>query len=72
MSFLITFHLVLNVEIMQQCILLTYESNDGVRLVDNHILEAIVNMKEQKGSDKGAIISYMEVFLLDFSNDCKI
>ncbi|WVZ21859.1 hypothetical protein V8G54_000403 [Vigna mungo] len=30
------------------------------RLVDNHILEAIVNMKEQKGSDKGAIISYME------------
>ncbi|KAK7346892.1 hypothetical protein VNO80_21416 [Phaseolus coccineus] len=30
------------------------------RLVDNHILEAIVNMKEQKGSDKGAIISYIE------------
>nr|KYP47378.1 Histone H1 [Cajanus cajan] len=30
------------------------------RLVDNHILEAIVNMKEQKGSDKAAIISYIE------------
>ncbi|XP_052727816.1 telomere repeat-binding factor 2 isoform X2 [Vigna angularis] len=32
----------------------------NIQLVDNHILEAIVNMKEQKGSDKGAIISYME------------
>ncbi|KAK7386358.1 hypothetical protein VNO78_26543 [Psophocarpus tetragonolobus] len=30
------------------------------RLVDNHILEAIVNMKEQKGSDKAAIASYIE------------
>ncbi|KAL9326850.1 hypothetical protein ACSQ67_007495 [Phaseolus vulgaris] len=32
----------------------------NIQLVDNHILEAIVNMKEQKGSDKGAIISYIE------------
>ncbi|KAH1250067.1 Telomere repeat-binding factor 1 [Glycine max] len=30
------------------------------RLVDNHILEAIVNMKEQKGSDKVAIASFIE------------
>ncbi|KAK7263258.1 hypothetical protein RJT34_30845 [Clitoria ternatea] len=30
------------------------------RLGDNHILEAIVNMKEPKGSDKAAIASYME------------
>lgn len=37
--------------------------NDG-RLGDNHVLEAIVNMKEPKGSDKAAIASYIEVFLL--------
>ncbi|XP_057417906.1 telomere repeat-binding factor 2-like [Lotus japonicus] len=30
------------------------------RLGDNHILEAIVNMKEQKGCDKVAIASYLE------------
>ncbi|KAL2322846.1 hypothetical protein Fmac_027225 [Flemingia macrophylla] len=30
------------------------------RLVDNHILEAIVNLKEQKGSDKASILSYIE------------
>ncbi|KAG4943511.1 hypothetical protein JHK82_047672 [Glycine max] len=30
------------------------------RLVDNHILEAIVYMKEQKGSDKAAIASFIE------------
>jgi len=35
--------------------------NDG-RLGDNHVLEAIVNMKEPKGSDKAAIASYIEVF----------
>ncbi|KAH1202459.1 Single myb histone 6 [Glycine max] len=29
-------------------------------LVDNHILEAIVYMKEQKGSDKAAIASFIE------------
>lgn len=37
--------------------------NDG-RLGDNHVLEAIVNMKEPKGSDKAAIASYIEVFYL--------
>ncbi|KAL5187481.1 Telomere repeat-binding factor 2 [Glycine soja] len=31
-----------------------------IKLVDNHILEAIVNMKEQKGSDKVAIASFIE------------
>ncbi|XP_004509061.1 telomere repeat-binding factor 2 isoform X2 [Cicer arietinum] len=30
------------------------------RLGDNHVLEAIVNMKEPKGSDKAAIASYIE------------
>ena len=53
-------------------ILLTYESSNVGRLVDNHILEAIVNMKEQKGSDKVAIASFIEVFVLHFTNDCKI
>lgn len=45
---------------------------DGGRLGDNHILEAIVNMKEQKGCDKVAIASYLEVFVLYFTYDCKI
>jgi hypothetical protein len=36
--------------------------NDG-RLGDNHVLEAIVNMKEPKGSDKAAIATYIEVFM---------
>lgn len=40
--------------------------NDG-RLGDNHVLEAIVNMKESKGSDRDAIASYIEVFLLYFT-----
>ncbi|XP_025982096.2 MYB transcription factor MYB85 isoform X1 [Glycine max] len=31
-----------------------------IKLVDNHILEAIVYMKEQKGSDKAAIASFIE------------
>ncbi|KAK2410472.1 hypothetical protein P8452_71476 [Trifolium repens] len=30
------------------------------RLGDNHVLEAIVNMKEPKGSDKAAIATYIE------------
>ncbi|CAL5197800.1 unnamed protein product [Lathyrus oleraceus] len=30
------------------------------RLGDNHVLEAIVNMKDPKGSDKAAIASYIE------------
>ncbi|CAJ2635263.1 unnamed protein product [Trifolium pratense] len=30
------------------------------RLGDNHVLEAIVNMKESKGSDKAAIATYIE------------
>lgn len=51
---------------MLSCILiLTYVTlclNDG-RLGDNNVLEAIVNMKEPKGSDKAAIASYIEVFL---------
>jgi len=51
---------------MLSCILiLTYATaclNDG-RLGDNNVLEAIVNMKEPKGSDKAAIASYIEVFL---------
>ncbi|XP_058765333.1 telomere repeat-binding factor 2-like isoform X1 [Vicia villosa] len=33
--------------------------NDG-NLGDNHVLEAIVNMKDPKGSDKAAIASYIE------------
>lgn len=37
--------------------------NDG-NLGDNHVLEAIVNMKDPKGSDKAAIASYIKVFLL--------
>lgn len=72
MSLLMAFNLVLIAEIMQQYILLTYESNNDDRLVDNHILEAIVNMKEQKGSDKAAIASYIEVFQFNFTNDSKI
>jgi hypothetical protein len=43
--------------------------NDG-RLGDNHVLEAIVNMKESKGSDKAAIATYIEVFLLYFVCVC--
>ncbi|XP_061365584.1 telomere repeat-binding factor 2-like [Gastrolobium bilobum] len=30
------------------------------RLLDNHVLQAIVNMKEPRGSDKAAIASYIE------------
>lgn len=39
---------------------LTSSKEQLSRLEDNHVLEAIVNMKEPKGSDKAAIASYIE------------
>lgn len=41
--------------------------NDG-RLGNNHVLEAIVSMKEPEGSDRAASASYIEVFLLYFTS----
>jgi len=38
---------------------------NNVRL-DNIILESIIKLKEPKGSDRAAIASYIEVFVLQF------
>lgn len=37
---------------------------NNVRL-DNIILESIIKLKEPKGSDRAAIASYIEVFVLE-------